>query len=257
MIASMVMPKPCSRAKAKRSGTGMGRRMSMNMRTVVSESAPEQYCSRRRMRSCGQVLLPDAGVGGPAGVDGADARIGVGLEHRVGMRARAQVVRAVGDAGDAGVEQRQHRQEIADIEVVRAGTRPRSRRAASSRIRTRSASGMTRRNWFCQQWRWPSMMPGMTIMPPISMTIAPPSCRRGGEVGANRLDPAAADEHVALVEIPDLRVDGDDGRAFQEDPIARPGAIKTILDRRPFRRGLLVIGACPHGAPHRLDTGKR
>ena len=60
------------------------------MRTVVSESAPEQYCVADADEVLRQVFLPHAGVGGPAGMDGADAGIGIGLEHGVGMRAGAQ-----------------------------------------------------------------------------------------------------------------------------------------------------------------------
>ena len=53
-------------------------------------------------------------------MDRADARIRIGLERRVGMGAAAGVVRAVGDGGDAGVKERQHGDEVADIDVVRA-----------------------------------------------------------------------------------------------------------------------------------------
>ena len=53
-------------------------------------------------------------------MDCADAGVDVGLEDSVGMGTRAKVVGAVGDAGDACIEERQHRQEVADIEVVRS-----------------------------------------------------------------------------------------------------------------------------------------
>ena len=79
----------------------MGRRMSMNMRTVVSESARGAILLADANEILRQMLLPDAGVGGASGMDGADARVGVGLEHGVGVRARPEIVGAVRDAGDA------------------------------------------------------------------------------------------------------------------------------------------------------------
>ena len=228
----------------------------MNMRTVVSESARGAVLVADADEVLRQMLLPDAGIRGPAGVNGAYAGIDVGFENRVRMRTRPQIVRAVGDAGDASVQQRQHRQEIADIEVVRAVF---DREVAVQRLHVFRQVGI--RNDAAEL-----VLPAMAVSIDDAGHDDHPAhldgdcsaiCCRVGEVGADRLDPAAADEHVALVEIPDLRVDRDDRCAFQEDPIARPGAIKTIPDRRPFRRGLLVIGSCPHGAPHLLDTGKR
>jgi hypothetical protein len=42
--------------------------------------------------------------------------------------------------------------------------------------------------------------------------------RDGGEVGVDRLDPAASDQNIALIEIANCRVDTDNSRTLEQDP---------------------------------------
>jgi hypothetical protein len=52
-------------------------------------------------------------------VNGANARISVGLEGGIRMRPCPGVMRAVIDACDAPVQERQHSEKIANVDVVR------------------------------------------------------------------------------------------------------------------------------------------
>ena len=189
-------------------------------------------------------------------MNGADAGIGVGAEHRVGMRTRPRIVRAVGDAGDAGVEQRQHRQEVADIHVVRAVF---DREVAVQRLHVFRQVGVG-------DDAAELVLPAMAVSVDDAGHDDHPAhldddrsavSRRVGEVGADRLDPLPRMSTSPSSKSPICGSTVTTVAPFRRMRSSGPGAIEAILDRRPFRRGLLVIGSCPHGAPHRLDTGKR
>ena len=116
---------------------------------------------------------------------------------------------------------------------------------------------MTRRNWFCQQWRCPSMMPGMTIMPPISMTIASPS-----PAAAERSAPTASIRLPRISTSPSSKspiagIDRDHGRAFEQDAGVGSGSVEPGLDGGPLGRALLVVGArfvCLHHLHLRISS---
>ena len=186
----------------------------MNIRTVVSGSGAGAILLAEAGQILGQVLLPYAGVGGPGSVDRADARIRIGLERRVGMGAAAGVVGAVGDGGDAGVKERQHGDEVADIDVVRAVL---DGEIAVQRIHIIGEVDVGDDT-------------AELVLPAVAMAVDDAGREnhpagldddraavvpRGGEVPANRCDSAAVDEKIALVEIPDGGIHGDDGRALE------------------------------------------
>ena len=151
-------------------------------------------------------------------------------------------MRAVGDGGDAGVEQRQHGQEIADIHVVRPVL---DREVAVERIDVFGEVGLG-------DDAAELVLPAMPVpvddaghddhaahLDDDGLAVA----GGGGEIGADGFDLLAADQHVAFIEVADLGIDGDDGRALEQDSVVGPGGVEPLLDRGPFRRALLVIGA--------------
>ena len=179
--------------------------------------------------------------------------LSIRMKNRVGVGARTRVVRAVGYTSYAGIEQRQHRQQISDIHVVRTIVECKisvQRLDVLREIRIRDN-------------------PSELILPAMAMAIDDAGeydhstdvnhnrlfvFSLSKEVGANRRDPSAFDENVTRVEIADFRVEADDGGASQKDPRFVAGCVDTLADPRPITFALLVIGLgrCARTALHQL-----
>ncbi len=190
-----------------------------------------------------QVLFPHSRGGRRAGVNRADAGIGVGLKRRVGMRSRPRIVRTVVDARDAGVEQRQHRQKIANIDVVRLVLE-----------RKISVQGVD----VFRKIDIGNDAPEL-VLPAV--TVAVDKSRHddhaahleddrirtdfGRKIRSDRLYGLAADEQIAIVEIADRRIDRDQGRALEQNARIATGGFQSTKSCGPFFIGLLIVRPRP------------